>query len=119
MTHVTATGGPLDLKHLGKQTAVGLIVGAAAGYAENQGYHNVTIALFAILVAAMVLDHLGYVQTPWGYKGPGFNEGHNLRGLSAERGAYIIVNFPIRNAALFTGTVLAYYLITGRPAPWK
>ncbi len=115
MSYITKSGGPLDFRHLGKQAVVGVVVGASAGYAEKESYCNVALGILAILVAATALDHLGYLNTPWGYRGPGKNN-HALGGLTVQKGFFLIIDFPVRNGVLFLCTLVSYNLMTGRSA---
>ncbi len=112
MSNLSAAGGPLNLRHLGKQILAGIILGAIAGYAEKNGHEKVALGVIGGVIVITSLDHLGIIRCPWGYHGPGYGDSP-IKNPGLGKCVWCVIDFPVRNAALAVSFVGTYGTMTG------
>ncbi len=89
------------------QFVAGLVFGCAAGFFANRGMYGVCNTISTLLFVLTLLDHLGYIHTPWGWHGAGAH--HHQKSLAHtgfgdvlwEFTVFVINNFMVYMIFLF------------------
>ncbi len=105
---------PAGHSHYWNQLFIGVIVGCAAGYAHGVGFYSLANLLTTLLLILTILDHLGVILVPWGYRGPGTEPGRFRGGaITVDQLGYEFLNFLINNCVLYVTYAVFYALSSG------
>ena len=104
---------PQGAGHVWNQFLAGLFFGLTSGYAHHTGHTFAANCISSFLLVITVLDHLGVILVPWGYRGPGTEPGRFRGAMTLDQLVYEFFAFLVNNVTLYVTYILFFLVGSG------
>ncbi len=99
--------------HFWNQFFAGVLFGCTSGYLHQIGFFALSNLISTLLLILTILDHLGVVLMPWGYRGPGTEPGRFRGPMTLNQLGYEFFSFLLNNVLLYVTYIFCYAVASG------